>query len=71
MDTCGDDETDVHYFERCLRYTDIRTEARSKVPNLLWCTQYIYHGYEEYTEEDNIALQLAGQFYIDKTERFN
>ena len=70
-DTCGDDEMDVHFFDRCQKFTDARIEAKARVLDLEWRTQYIYHGHNQYSEEENCKLQLAGQFYIDKTNRFN
>ena len=70
-DVCGDDETDVHYFERCQRFNDARTEAKARVPHLEWRTSMIYHGSELYSTDDNCQIQLAGQFYIDKTKRFD
>ena len=68
---CGQMETDTHFFEDCNIHDAAREEAKNQVPDLTWNTQYIYHGFDNYDEQDNIKLQLAGQYFILKSGRFD
>ena len=68
--SCGEDETDGHYFECCPNYSKESLDAWSAVLDLPWNIKTIYHGDPESTDEDNAKLQLAGQEYIKLTKRF-
>ena len=70
-DCLRDDETDEHYFLKCVRYTDQRIilfrETRDFHP---LSVRILLQGKETLSDEDNSRLFQYVQIYIQSTGRF-